>query len=554
VTEIAGLIAGARQRVEAGELETANVIYEMVLDATRKLSTPQMRVARGEACAFRAERAARRNRLGTAADYYRMALEADPRCGDYRADYIVKVLLPMGWQKAALAEARRAVAIEPDNYRTWRALGHVAHDIGDADELLRARKRALELAPDEPNVWHDYATSCVDLGDYGGVRETCERLFQGDGVYPAQAWQLLAMVAYREGRHEDSIRLYDVAIDDGCADPSMACWNQSLPMQSLGRYKEGWRLYEFRGQQTTDPLFAVSMKRFARPLFQNEPPPARIHLHSEMGHGDCIALSRYAPLLAARGYDVRMEVSASLVSLLECSFPGVQIFEKALDYPGSTGLKDFDYHLPMLSAPAVLGTEIDTVPWDGPYLKAPPGQVSEWFRKFRVYEWEDIKNLSEGKRRKRVGLCWSSGIREGLWLKEYGRRKSMRLEKLSPLFSADAEFYSLQCGPPAQENYMMPGLTELEPDWAETAGLIEMMDLVITVDSAVAHLAGAMGKPVWVMMHTEGSWHWMTASAWGGRCATESPWYPSARLFRQQKAHEWDGVIEDVRKALCDWL
>jgi hypothetical protein len=126
----------------------------------------------------------------------------------------------------------------------------------------------------------------------------------------------------------------------------------------------------------------------------------------------------------------------------------------------------------------------------------------------------------------------------------------MAFTQLAPLFSHDIEFYSLQCGPAAHENSILPGLGAEEADWSETAELIASLDLVITVDSAVAHLAGAMGKPVWVMMHTEGSWHWMTAKAWDGRCATESPWYPSARLFRQEKPHEWNGVIEAINEAL----
>jgi hypothetical protein len=254
-----------------------------------------------------------------------------------------------------------------------------------------------------------------------------------------------------------------------------------------------------------------------------------------MGHGDTLALCRYAPLLAAGGYDVRLEVRESMIELFRRSMPGVTVVPRAVNYPHALGIPDFDYHLPLLSAPHALGTGVATVPWHGPYLRACPSLVEEWRERLKLC----------GETRLKIGLCWSSGIRKGIWLGVYGRRKSATFRSFAPLFSYDAVFCSLQCGPPAAENTMLPGLGAEEPSWDETAALVECLDVVITVDSAIAHLAGAMGKPVWLLMHTEGSWHWL-ADTPGAPWQNRSPWYPTARVFRQKRAYEWEPVVEQI--------
>jgi hypothetical protein len=238
-----------------------------------------------------------------------------------------------------------------------------------------------------------------------------------------------------------------------------------------------------------------------------------------------------------------------MLALIARSFPEVEVSQQAPDYPGSIGIKPFDYHQPIGGLPYQFGTDIDTVPWHGPYLKAEPELVKKY---------DEL--LPKGKK---VGLCWSSGIREGIWLKKYGQRKSMHFSTLEPLFkvrngSEFPEFISLQVGPERSQN---PGsaldILPEKPDWDDTAALVENLDLVITVDTAVAHLAGAMGKPVWVLCQRDGqSWHWMCYRE-GASWNEKSPWYPSARVFRQHRFNEphfWDEVIEDVAKELEQWL
>jgi hypothetical protein len=533
VKDLETIVAAARRRVAAEQFADAEVLYRSILRDTTPPTTGRARVARGEACTFFARKALSHGRLGEAGDWFRDGIDADPLAADYRCDLAIKVLLPLGMVDAAVHEARVATKIELDSVRAWRVLGSALHEKGDAEGSRGARQRAVELAPSDPRALLDLAVIELDTANYDRVRELCCAVAAEHPNRAGDVLHCLGMVAYREGKHELAIKAYTDAIEAGCSDTEMARWNRALPLHSIGRYREGWMDYEARGKQNTSPLFSTAMRRFAAPLwqgFQEHPVPARLHLHEEMGYGDTIAMARYAPLLAEQGYDVRIEVRESLVELFRHSMPAaVTVVAKAVDYPGALGISPFDYHAPLLSLPCAMGTDIDTVPWRGPYLLANPSICERWLRA-----------LPKGRR---VGLCWSSGIRNGIWLSEYGRRKSMRFVDLAPLFSVEANFVSLQCGPPAAENEILPGIGAVEPTWAETAALIDCLDLVITVDSAVAHLAGAMGKPVWLMMHTEGSWHWMTG-------CDNSPWYPSVTIYRQQTPHEWNSVVQRIAEDL----
>jgi tetratricopeptide (TPR) repeat protein len=535
MTDLASLVGAARVHVEAGQLSHAEIHYRLVRDTTTPPKTGRERVAHGEACAFFAKKALAKGWVGEAGDWLREAIDADPEAADYRIDMAMRVLLPIGMLDAARVEVQRATQIEPDNVRAWRALGGVEHERGDAAASRAARGRALELAPDDPVVRLDAATLEIDTANYARARELLSAVLAEHPDRVGDALHCLAMIAYREGRHETAVDLYSEAIEKGCRDRAMARWNRALPLHSLGRYREGWADYEARGEQMTSPLFRTAMRRFSLPLWRGEaehPAPARLHLHEEMGYGDTIALARFAPFLAARGYDVRLEVRESLLELFRRSFPAVKIVPKAIDYPRALRIAAFDYHAPLLSLPHALDLELDTIPWSGPYL-APDPRLAEDYR----------EHLPSGFK---IGVCWSSGIRDGIWLREYGLRKSMRPRDLVPLFrDAAAHFISLQTGPEGSaelSSWFVKALPS-DPSWDDTAALVACLDLVITVDTAVAHLAGAMGKPTWLMMHSEGSWHWMVER-------TDSPWYPTVRIFRQQRPHDWAPVIRRLAAEL----
>jgi NAD(P)-dependent dehydrogenase (short-subunit alcohol dehydrogenase family) len=518
----------ARGHIERGEFNAAGAYYRMIMKDTSPPKSGIERIAHGEAARWYGARALAEGKHGTAADWYRQAINADPRAVEYRLEYCVRVLIPMGMFRDARIEAERATKIEPDNPMTWRTLAGLEHQQGHVGAAIEGYDRQLQLLPDDPNARLDRATVALDTADYDTVRAMCEPVLDTDRR--ADALHCLAMAAYREARHEQAIELYEQAIAAGCFDPNLARWNQSLALHSIGRYREGWAAHEARGQQKTDGAMALIMKRFTLPMWQGEPAPARIHVHQEMGHGDTLAMARYIPMLQERGYEVQVEVSDVMVELFRRSFPKANVMAKAVDYPGSLGIPVFDYHVPMLSLPALFQTDIDTVPWSGAYLKPNPELVA----KYR-------KLVPNGA----VGLCWSSGIRnDGVWISEYGRRKSMPFNALMPVIKTGVPLVSLQVGPERREcrSPVLELLPE-KPTWDDTAALIECLDLVITVDTAVAHLAGALGKPVWLMMHGEGSWHFMTKRL-------DSPWYPTARLFRQTDTHKWGPVVQDIRQML----
>ncbi len=321
---------------------------------------------------------------------------------------------------------------------------------------------------------------------------------------------------------------------------------------AIGRYKEGWAEHEFRKTEPNNPALSLSFNRFTRPLFAGQSPEieengnkrkAIILIHAEAGMGDNIAFSRFLRNFVAKGYHVRYEAHPEMLDLMQRSFPEVEVIPRAPDFPGAIGIKNFDYHLPLGSMAHVLGMDLDTIPTFDHYLTPNPELVNKYAGLLP----------SIGKK---VGLCWSSGIREyGIWIAEYGRRKSMHFNTLSPLLKLPKAFVSLQVGPERaqMEGWQAIGIHDVlpeKPNWDDTAALIANLDLVITVDTAVAHLAGAMGKPTWLMMQQDGaSWHFMTerpGAPWNER----SPWYPSIRIFRQKKPGDWSDVVDRVAKEL----
>lgn len=517
------LVTSARQQFEEGNRFTCEHFYQLVLDHTKELISPVHRLARGEACMFFARWAIHDGKLGTGCDWYFEAVTADPLAAEYRIEMVRKALLPMTMFRDAQIEAERATKIDPDNPDAWRLLGQVEHAMGNAKPSAAAYRRQLELAPDSDIAALDMATILIDTQQYADAERVVRRVLHGR--YGADALHAMGMIKARLNDHVEAISFYHQAVERKCQDANLATWNLSISEMAIGRYKDGWAHHEARGTQQTDASMRRVMNRFRVPMWKGEAAPARLHVHQEMGHGDTIAMARYLPLLVERGYDVRLEVAPGTVDLMRHSLPGVTVMPKSIDYPGALGIPAFDYHIPMLSLPALFGTDIDTVPWTGPYLHADPASV---------------KPMREALGSGGIGLCWSSGIREsGVWMTEYGRRKSLPAVLVADLVSEPINWVSLQAGPEwACGDMPIARPLPQNPSWADTAAVIASLDLVITVDTAVAHLAGAMGKPVWVLVADHAaSWHWM-------RDRLDSPWYPSARLFRQRPGdHGWSDVV-----------
>lgn len=249
-------------------------------------------------------------------------------------------------------------------------------------------------------------------------------------------------------------------------------------------------------------------------------------LFAEQGLGDTLQFCRYASLVKARGARVVLEVQAPLRGLLG-GLAGVdQLLAKGEPLP------PFDYHCSLMSLPLALGTDIDTIPAPGAYLAAEPARAAAWEERLGA------------RRRPRVGLAWSGNPHHA-----NDHNRSILFTQLAALFEQDCDFVSLQKEHRAADLAALDasGVLRVDAhlnDFADTAALCELMDLVISVDTSVAHLAGALGKPLWVMLPHVADWRWLTERS-------DSPWYPEARLFRQERAGGWDGVIAEVANALA---
>jgi hypothetical protein len=321
----------------------------------------------------------------------------------------------------------------------------------------------------------------------------------------------------RLGRHDQAEQAFAQAIR---LHPAYAEAHANLGMTLLrrGAYAEGWKEYEHRWQANKLPF-----PRFGLPLWRGEDaaPGATLLLYAEQGFGDTMQFIRFAAPIAARGMRVVVEVPAPLVELAR-SAPGVAQAIAIGEPPPAA-----DYQLPMMSAPHALGeTRLD----GGPYLRADPARVAAWGRR--------LAELTGP----RIGLVWAGN--SALGLSKGGlvdKHRSLSPEMLAPLLSvAGCSFVSLQLG---QSIDGVVDWTGDLTDFSETAALIDGLDLVIAVDTSVAHLAGALGKPVWVLSRFDGCWRW-------GISGDASPWYGSLKLYRQTRRGRWDEVVARVRDDL----
>jgi tetratricopeptide (TPR) repeat protein len=351
----------------------------------------------------------------------------------------------------------------------------------------------------------------------------CDRAIALRRDYP-EAYNNQGVAQVGLDRFVEAMASFDAAIRLRSGYPE-ALWNKSTSLLLAGDYEQAWPLYEAR----------LAMKHgLARPELAGMPrwdgksPVAgkTIIVHAEQGLGDTLQFCRYVPMLAQR-CRIIFDVQRPLRRLLS-GLPGVERIITQ-DEP----LPEFDAWIPLMSLPLAFRTTLATIPATIPYLTAEPERMARWRHRLTA--------LSGRK----IGLVWAGAANN-----RYDRRRSMALQQLAPLGAIPGlQLISLQHGEPAgQARTPPPGMVvhdwrdELD-EFADVAALIENLDLVITVDTAVAHLAGALGKPVWVLACDVPDWRWL-------REHTDSPWYPTVRLFRQPTPGDWTSVVDDVVKAL----
>jgi tetratricopeptide (TPR) repeat protein len=327
-------------------------------------------------------------------------------------------------------------------------------------------------------------------------------------------------------RPEEALGYFDraIAVDPGYAEAHL---NKAIVMLRLGDLQRGWIEYEWRWKCPSQNL---GDRRFDKPLWLGGEPIAGkvVLLHNDQGLGDALQFCRYVPLLKARGADIILEIDGPLNALLS-RLPGIsRCFAKGAQLP------TFDFHCPLTSLPLAFSTTLDTIPSEVPYLpRASDGAGPQ---------------LGPSKR-PRIGLVWSGNPNH---LNDHNR--SVPLENLLPLLDGvDAQFVSLQKNARPEDEELLrqrSDVLDLGPalrDFADTAAVVEQLDLIISVDTSVVHLAGGLGRPLWILLPYIPDWRWLLDR-------DDSPWYPTARLFRQTATRDWPVVVERVREALVDWI
>lgn len=488
------------------------------------------------------------------------AVALAPRNPDYQNSFGV-VLRAQGFTEEAIAAYRRALAEAPDHPDTLGNLANALEQAGRPNEAAEALIHLRRL-PGEPPSGHAGLALRLGKAFHAAERfEDARRAFHEAVLYDpgsADAHNNLALSFRRLGQPEKAERHYLHALRLTPSDATLwsnaaialrtlgrveesvaACerallhdpqhpgghFNRSIGLLLLGRLAEGWAEYEWRWRA------GVMIPRgFPQPLWIGESFVGRTLLvHAEQGFGDTLQFLRLLDAVKARGGRVVLEAQEPLLGLL-AGITGVDQLVAA-----GTPLPHFDLQCPLLSVPGMLGISAARIPATVPYLRIPPTRLAAWTERFHHLE-------PTGRSRLRVGLVWSGNPKH-----TNDAQRSMPVAQLAPLTDVPGvRFYSLQVGGRLDHPDRPSGLVDLAPalnDFTETAAALAHLDLLITVDTSVAHLAGALGRPVWLLLALDCDWRWMLKRG-------DSPWYPTARLFRQPTPGDWTPVIAEIAAAL----
>lgn len=441
---------------------------------------------------------------------------------DYREAYswLARTLLEMREYEAALKSFDVAVRLGLDTAELHERRSAVLLELKRFDEALRAIDRALAVE-DLPIAYCSRGSIYLHMEQYSEA-QACYEQALAKAPDMAEAHQNLALVLGHDGQIEAALASFAKAL---AIDPDLhlARWNRALMRLRHGDLLEGWRDYEARWKTKTLEVYR-ERSDFAQPLWLGEAPleGKTILLHSEQGIGDTLQMCRYVAEVAQLGARIVLRVQSALPAVL-AGLPGVvAIVQKGDPLPA------FDYHCPMMSLPLAFKTTVDTIPAAQGYLAPDPVRVAHWQARLGA------------RSRPRVGVVWSGSAGH-----KGDRHRSIALADFATLVGADCEFIALQKEVRAADQAVLDGLPQLRfvgdqlHDMADTAALCSLMDLVITVDTSVAHLAGAIGKPTWILLQAEPDWRWMLERS-------DSPWYSSVTLYRQPAGASWQPVLEKV--------
>ncbi len=463
-------------------------------------------------------------RMDEAAACYAQALTCDPRYAPAHYNLGNLFQVQRQWDQA-IACYRQALASQPDYVEAQCNLGNALRERGDLAEALRWLQSALALHPDFVPSISNLAVVLQDLGRLDEARQLCERALHLAPERP-QTHLNFGTVLKDLGDPAAAIAHYDRALAIR-GDFAQALCSRGTAWLAMGEFARGWAGYEHRID-----CEQFDVRKFPQPRWDGSSLGQRtLLIHSEQGLGDTIQFIRYWRMAAKRGGKVIVAAQSALIPLLAAS--GV-----ANLVPSEGPLPPFDVHAPLMSLPQIFGTRIDSVPLDLPYLAAEPA---------RIERWRDYLQATGGLK---VGIVWQ-GRREY----RTDHLRSVPLVALAPLAGVPGvQLISLQKAPGSEQlesaDAAPLGVVDLARSldneggaFMDTAAVMKCLDLVISTDTAVAHLAGALAVPVWVALCASPEWRWMLAR-------DDSPWYPTMRLFRQTKLGHWSDVFERMAEEL----
>ena len=497
------------------------------------------------------------DKLGQAIECYQEALRADAHCAE--AYYNWGTALKAQNQPAeAIPKYQQAIACKPTLVDAHYNLGTVLHELGRWEEAVVAYEEAARLKPDFAMVHNNLGNVYKLQGKVSEAVSAYERALAAESDH-AEAFSNLGTLLQEQGKLTETIECYRQAIRSkpGCSEAynnlgnalqeqgqltkALVCYEKSLRLQpdsaeghynralvylSQERFAEAWPEFDWRQKCKNYPV-----RIFREPLWDGSPFEGRsLLVHAEQGFGDTLHFVRYLEKVRARGGRVLFEVQPALVPLLRSS--GIEGVVAA-----GSPLPSFDLHVPLLNLPSIFRTDLTNLPADIPYLTADPRLVKSW---------RDELASHEGFK---IGLNWQGNPGYAL-----DRNRSIALKRFAPLASVSgAQFFSLQkkdgAGQLAEVTKTWPihdwgpRLDEHSGAFMDTAAVMKGLDLVITSDTATAHLAGALGVKVWVALMLVPEWRWLLERA-------ESPWYPTMRLFRQTTPGDWQPVFQRMADEL----
>jgi tetratricopeptide (TPR) repeat protein len=447
---------------------------------------------------------------------YEKALAAKPDAAPVRNNLGI-ALSELGRHEAAVAEYRHAVALDPTCAAAMGNLGLALAALGRDEDAIASYEQALAAQPGFAEAELNLGNAHLALGRPAAALGWYEQAVR-HAPADARMHNNLGRALQALNRHEAALASYAEAVALA-PDYAGAQWNLALAHLALGNFAEGWAGYEWRWRDGE-----LAPRALPAPLWTGGDLTGKtVLVHAEQGLGDTLQFARYLPLLAARGARVVLEAQRPLLPLL-ASLGGVAELVAA-----GEELPEFDLQVPLLSLPGAFATTLDSIPRDVPYLRAAPERVATWRAALAALPHP------------RIGLVWagSPGNRND-------RQRSLSLRHLAPLLDlAGAGIVTLQTELRDGDAALLrrhPGVTQLGErlqDFADTAAVMGELDLVVSVDTAAAHLAGALGRALFLLLPFSAEWRWL-------RQREDSPWYPSARLFRQPAPGDWDAAVARV--------